>query len=148
MRQTSISAVGLFFAFVIAGCASGSGEPNEQLTSVLDDLDTGTEYTATKRCLSNFEYDTVEVLDERHLLFKDEPGGEKWLNTLRSRCPGLHRNDTLLFEKTGNRLCNLDTAEVVERFLFWRRTGPVCSLGEFHELTENQANLIREATRS
>lgn len=133
---------------LLAGCAAGGGERQERIADVLSQIDTDSDYVETKRCLSGFEYDQVEVLDDRHLLFRDSPGDELWLNRLRSRCPGLHRNDTLLFEKRGNRLCSLDRAEVVERFLFWQRTGPVCSLGEFHQLTEGQAELIREATRS
>lgn len=131
----------------LTGCAAG-GEPNEQLSRVLEGFETETDYAATERCLSSFQYDNVEVLDDRHLLFEDSPGDDVWLNTMRSRCPGLHRNDTLLFEKTSNRLCSLDTAEVIERFLFWQRTGPVCTLGDFHQLTEAQADLIREATES
>jgi hypothetical protein len=137
----------LTFVLAVAGCASGGGERDERLADVLAGLDTDTEYAATQRCLSTFEYDRVEVLDERHLLFRNAPGNDVWLNILRSRCPGLHRNDTLLFEKSGSRLCSLDRAEVIDRFLFWRRTGPVCALGEFHQLTDAQAALIREATR-
>jgi len=133
---------------LLSACAAGGGERNEQLANVLAGFDTETDYAETQRCLSGFEYDQVEVLDEQHILFRDSPGDDVWLNTLRARCPGLSRNDTLLFERTGSRLCNLDRAEVVQRFLFWQRTGPVCSLGEFHQLTEAQAELIREATRS
>ena len=146
MRTLTLATTGPLLFALVAGCATGGGEPNEQLANVLETFDTDTEYAATERCLSTHRYDSVEVLDDRHLLFRRSPGDEVWLNTLRSRCPGLNRNDTLLFEQTGSQLCNLDTAEVVDRFLFWQRTGPVCSLGQFHQLTEAQASLLREAT--
>lgn len=136
----------IVLTLMLDGCATGTGEREERVSNVLDQFDTDTDYASTERCLSSFDYDQVEVLDDQHLLFRDS--NEYWLNKLRARCPGLHRNDTLLFERTGSRLCNLDSAEVVERFLFWRRTGPVCTLGQFHELTESQAELLREALRS
>jgi hypothetical protein len=146
MRPILHLTVSTLLVLGLTGCASNDRERDQRLATVLNELDTDTEYTSTRRCLSN--YDSVEVLDDRHLLFKPATGDDLWLNTLRSRCPGLRRNDTLLFRKTSNRLCNLDSAEVIDRFLFWRRTGPVCSLGEFHQLTENQAALIRQATQS
>lgn len=137
-----------FLAFSgLTGCAAG-GQPDQELSRVLDGFDTESDYAATQRCLSSFQYDHVEILDDRHLLFEDSPGDDVWLNTLRSRCPGMHRNDTLLFDMDGNRLCSLDSAEVIERFLFWERTGPRCTLGEFHQLTEAQAELLRQATES
>ena len=143
MRLPVIAATGLF---ILGGCASAP-ERDEQVANALQQLE-GAEYAATERCLSTFQYDQVEVLDQQHLLFQSNTGQEVWLNTLRTRCPGLRDDDVLAFEMTGNRLCSLDTATVMERFLFWQRTGPTCSLGEFQELTEAQAELLREALQS
>jgi len=136
-----------FLLLVLVGCAAGGGERQQRISDALDQLTTDTEYAATERCLSTFDYDQVEVLDDRHLLFRDR--NRYWLNELRSRCPGLRRHDTLLFERRSPQLCALDTAAVVQRFLFfWQRTGPTCTLGDFHQLTEPQAALLREAMRS
>lgn len=143
MRVPAIVAAG---AFVIGGCASDP-ERDQRMTRALQQLE-GADYAATERCLSTFEYDQVEVLDQQHLLFESNTGQELWLNTLRTACPGLREDDVLAFEMTGNRLCSLDTATVMERFLFWQRTGPTCSLGEFQQLTEGQAELVREALES
>jgi hypothetical protein len=89
----------------------------------------------------------VEILDDRHLLFQGTQRDQVWLNILQNRCPGLRRHDTLVFRMTGNRLCSLDTAEVViDPPRLWRRSGPSCSLGEFHRLTEEQVRLLRQAT--
>jgi hypothetical protein len=142
MRRNLAGCVPLLL-LALAGCAAGGGERQQRISDALEQLTTDTEYADTKRCLSSLAYDQIEVLDDRHLLFRDR--NEYWLNELRSRCPGLTRNDTLLFERRSSQLCALDSAEVVERFLFWRRTGPVCTLGEFHELTEAQAELLRRA---
>lgn len=136
----------LVLLLALTACATGGGERQQRISEALQQLTTDTDYAATERCLSSFDYDQVEVLDDQHLLFRTR--NQFWLNELRSRCPGLHRNDTLLFERRGSRLCTLDRAEVIERFLFWRRSGPVCTLGEFHRLTEPQAALLREALQS
>ncbi len=147
MRPLQRTTVVFVFAFGMSSCTtSGGAQQDHQLASVLKDMDSGTQYAATRRCLSSHDYDTVEVLDDQHILFKDKPGNDYWLNTLRSKCAGLNRHDTLLFEKSNNQVCNLDTAEVTEHFLFWHRTGPVCTLGKFNQLTESQAALIENAT--
>ncbi len=138
---TTLAAVAL-----LGGCAT-SPERNEQVSNALERLEDA-EYAATERCLSTFQYDQVEILDGRHLLFESNTGDDVWLNTLRQSCPGLRRDDVLAFEMNGNRLCSLDTATVMERFLFWQRSGPTCSLGEFQELTDAQASLLREALES
>lgn len=131
-------------ALAAVGCA-GSPERNAEVADALARVEGSGEYADTERCLSTTRYDSVDILDEQHLLFAGNGPDEVWLNTLRSRCPGLHRNDVLAFEMNGTRLCSLDSATVVQRFLFWQRTGPTCTLGEFHELTDAQASLIREA---
>ncbi len=145
MRANLLTVAAALMAIGLASCSSGGGQRNERLSSVLKDMDTGTQYAATKRCLSTFEYDNTEVLDDQHILFTSDRGSHVWLNTLRSQCSGLKRRDTLLFKKTGDQLCNLDTVEAVHPFLFWQRTGPVCTLGRFNQLTPNQAELIRQA---
>ncbi len=143
MRTLTAATFAFVSVVVLGGCASGPSVPDERLSTALGQLDAGTGYADTKRCLATFEYDSMEILDDQHLLFKDR--NEVWLNKLRSRCPGLRRDDVLAFDMRGDRLCSLDTATVVDRFLFWRQSGPTCALGEFQQLTEPQAALLREA---
>lgn len=129
----------------LSACAGSSPDRGPQISAALDELQSREDYARTERCLSTHQYRSVEVLDENHLLFTGTSRDRLWLNKLRSRCPGLRRNDTLAFEVRNNRLCNLDTATVVDHFLFWERTGPTCSLGDFQQLTPAQAELLREA---
>lgn len=131
-------------ALLLTACASGPTDRGADMAAALQQVQTE-DYAGSERCLSPNRYATVEVLDDQHLLFEGRSGGEVWLNTLRNRCPGLRPDDVLAFELHGNRLCALDTATVMERFLFWRRTGPTCSLGEFQKLNEGQAQLVRDA---
>ncbi|MEQ8860084.1 MAG: DUF6491 family protein [Pseudomonadales bacterium] len=146
MRAPRLVCATSLAGILLAGCASGPARPDAQLSAALDQLDAQNEYATTKRCLGTFEYDSVEILDDQHLLFEK---GDKsvWLNKLRSRCPGLRADDILAFDMRSNRLCSLDSATVIDRFLLWRRSGPTCSLGEFQELTAPQASLLREAMK-
>lgn len=127
-----------------AGCAGGPAPDRQRMESALQQLDADS-YAATENCLSSVEYDTVEVLDEQHMLFQGTGKDDVWLNQLRQRCPGLREDDTLAFDMQGDRLCSLDTVTVVNHFMFWRRTGPTCALGKFNKLTDAQAGLVRQA---
>jgi hypothetical protein len=113
------------------------------LTTPLESED----YVEAERCLSTYQYRSVEVLDDQNVLFKG-PGDKAWLNQLRHRCIGLRRNDTLRFEMRDNRLCNLDTFEGVDSFFrLWNRTSATCSLGNFQPVTPEQVEAIRAAIR-
>lgn len=130
---------------LITACASGTPPPEPAAPPVLDQLTTDTRYTSSQRCLSTFAYDSVEVLDDRHLLFSNAAGTELWINELRNRCRALARNAALAFDMRGNRVCSLDTARVLAQVVFGRPIGPTCSLGEFEQLTAAQVEIIRRA---
>lgn len=133
------------FAVLIAGCASNGSERQARVASALDEIEGANAYADTEQCLPTYRYDSVEILDDKHLLFEDRNGKDVWLNELRAACPGLRPRDTLAFQMRGSSLCKLDRAEVIERILFWQRTGASCSLGEFHELTEAQTSTVKQA---
>lgn len=140
-----VAAVSIAAAGSITSCASEPSAPDSNELPVLERLTTDTRYTPTQRCLSTFEYDSIEVLDDRHLLFSNAAGTKAWINMLRNRCAALGRNATLSFEMRGNRVCSLDTARVLARFVYGNQIGPTCSLGEFEEVTAAQVEVIRRA---
>lgn len=144
IRSLTLAVTAAATMALLTGCAGNPSPRDERLSATLAQL-SETDYVASKRCLGTFEYDSIEILDDQHVLFKDR--NDVWLNKLRARCPGLRRNDVLAFDMRGSRLCSLDTATVLDRFLFWQRSGPTCALGEFQQLTEPQAQLLREAMR-
>lgn len=131
-------------ALFVCGCA-GAGAPDQAPVTAEQALTTTSNYGSTERCLSSFEFDAVQVLDDRHVLFLDGNGGEVWLNTLRARCPGLSPRDTLAFRMMGSRLCSLDLAEVMGYGPVAQGMGPSCTLGEFQRLSPAQARMIHDA---
>lgn len=100
-----------------------------------------------KRCLRTVDYDSVDVLDDRHVLFRG-PHDRIWLNVLRSRCGGLSSNTTLLFNLRSTNICDLDTFTGVHAFFrFWQRETATCALGTFHPVTAEQVEMIERALR-
>lgn len=150
MYRTLLSATaGLL---LVAGCAGNPAPTPEQQQQVAEEIETiltqplaDEEYAESVRCLPTSRYNSVEVLDSKHVLFKGT-GGRMWLNTLRTRCIGLRRRDVLKFELRNNQACNLDTFVTIDRTgRTWMETSASCALGNFAPVTEDQVALIKAA---
>jgi hypothetical protein len=116
--------------------------PPPTVEEVLASSMTDADYGKPQRCLQTSQYESIEVLDKKHLLFEGR-GGKYWLNTLRLECPGLRRDEVLQLDLTTNRVCNLDTvtAIAVRRF-YIDRVSATCSLGEFQPIPKEQAEFL------
>ena len=102
---------------LLGGCAGDATKPDyeaqeESIDQILTQPLAENEYAEQVRCLATYTYNSVEILDSRHVVFKG-PGGRYWLNRLRNRCLGLRRNDTLKFELRTSQICDLDTFEAI-----------------------------------
>ncbi len=140
-------------AIAVAGCAASEPTPEQQarqaekqeaIDEILSEPLAADEYASQERCLSTHLYRGVEVIDDEHVLFRGS-NGRYWLNTLRSRCLGLRRNDTLRFELRENRVCDLDSFESVDLSGFVMRASGTCTLGTFAEVTAEQVESIKAA---
>jgi len=141
-------------AAVLGGCASSDAveERKAKEAATQESVDQilaaplGAEaYAKTERCLSTAQYDSVEILDDRHVLFKGI-GKRVWLNELRSRCVGLDPRSTPVIRLRDSQLCDLDTFQGVDSTMgMWTRSSATCSLGKFTVITPEQAKAIRAA---
>ena len=138
-------------AAALAACASDPAQTAAEQQQVAEQIDTiltqplGEEdYGGGERCISTSLYDSVEVLDTRHVLFKGR-GERLWVNTLRSNCVGLRKRDVLQFDIRGSQICNLDTFTAVTNTFGWQRTSATCSLGDFAPVTAEQVAMIEAA---
>ena len=131
--------------------AIGAEAADEAETDQVDALDIETilseiakpdDYRESSNCLRVREYRTVEILDERHLLFRGK--NKMWLSGLRHRCPSLRPNQILVFERQGATLCDTDKVSGRDRSMpgIWRGS---CLLGRFSEIDEQQAFALKEA---
>lgn len=139
---------------MLTGCAGSGPSPEQQaaqakaqetLDQILAAPLSSEEYSKTERCISTFEYDTMEVLDDQHVIFEGR-GDRVWLNTLRNRCIGLRRDSVPVIRLRDSQLCDLDTFQARDSMLgVWTRTSATCSLGTFSRITPEQADTIRAA---
>lgn len=116
------------------------GPNGDALAGVVPNLKTS-DYVTTENCLSTRDYDSVEVVADRYLIFMDHD--KVWVNELSHRCPTLGTSDAIAFDLHDNRVCRLDTVSGIDRRLFGWDRGPMCVLGEFKQVTAAQAALMK-----
>ena len=146
----------LLLALLVAGCAGSAPTPEQEaaqaaaietIDQILNTPLESEDYGGSMRCLSTHNYHSVEILDDRHVLFKGT-GDRLWLNQLRNRCIGLRPNSTPIFRLRDSQLCNMDTFEGMDSLLgVYNRTAAVCSLGSFTPVTREQAEGIKAALK-
>lgn len=91
--------------------------------------------SAPERCVSLNRVNRTEVIDDRTLIFHMRGGGI-YLNYLERECPRLAAEERFAYSPTGNRLCNVDSITVLERWGFGFTRGFTCQLGDFHPISE------------
>lgn len=89
-------------------------------------------------CISTNRIRDTDVVDERTIVFRLR-GGEYFSNILERDCPGLDRHERFMHETRGGRLCDIDTITVLEQWAGRISQGFTCSLGQFHPITEIEA---------
>ncbi len=149
-----MASVALLF---VAGCAASPLDEQRRLDQQADiaeilgyPLDP-LEYGEPSRCLSDTAYRSYRALDDQHMLFKGV-GNRIWVNTLRSRCPGLRADDTLIVQKLGGaRICKFDKFQVADwfgRHPLEATTGIECMFGDFQPISEQQLEEIEAVLNS
>lgn len=158
-------------ALLLAACAAAppAGEESvpleEDLATILSQPLDAEEYGDSRRCMSTVALRNFEPLGDRYVLFKG-PGGQLWLNELRTRCPELRSGSALAFDsRSGMQVCGSDRFVVRDWFsrpVDWRSpwyraspwdagrldrrgAGMRCTLGDFKPVSEAQVEAIRAA---
>jgi len=90
------------------------------------------------QCVSTNRIRRTRAVDDQTILFYMR-GRAIYQNILPRDCPRLKSYNRFMYETVGGRLCSTDTIRVLEHF--GSRLDPVwtCRLGEFHPVTEFEA---------
>ncbi|HLT89322.1 MAG TPA: DUF6491 family protein [Woeseiaceae bacterium] len=88
-------------------------------------------------CVNLRQVDRIQIMDEQHILFRLH-GGKMYTNHLLSRCPGLRRDDTIMYRTTLNQLCHLDMFTILRNIGGGFMPGATCAFGRFHPTTEEE----------
>lgn len=102
------------------------------------------DYQDSQLCIAPRDLNTIEVLDERLVLFLGRRG-EIWLNQLDSRCRGLEPEMVLDLRSYGGNFCRLDRFRAAPRFNAFLYVTAECRLGAFETITEPHAEALRAA---
>lgn len=96
-----------------------------------------------QQCLSTSSIDRTRVLDDRTILFFMR-GKRIYRNYLPRKCPGLEREQRIMYKTQGSRLCDIDTITVLEEWGGRLTPGFTCPLGSFVPITaEEVEDLMR-----
>jgi len=128
------------------GCASQqSTVPTNEISGLAATFLTINElpFADTTVCLPTQRYRQVEVVNENRLLFSGT-NDRYWLNELKTSCPLLDTGETMMFELSGNRLCEFDSVRSVDLNIWYWSNSPPCILGVFKRLTAEQAALLQQ----
>lgn len=96
------------------------------------------------QCVRVTNIDAIDIVNDRTLIFRMR-GDEVYRNDLPHSCPGMRRNDTLMYRTSVGQLCNVDIITVLEDWGFGFAPGASCGLGMFHPITEEIADEMLRA---
>jgi hypothetical protein len=83
-----------------------------------------------QRCVIVSSIDQTEAVDNQTIIFHMR-GRAVFRNQLPRECPGLERENRIMYETRTSRLCSNDTITVLEDLGIGLRRGFTCRLGEF-----------------
>jgi hypothetical protein len=138
--------------FADSGDAAAPPTPlDAQIDFILDHPLPESDYSQSDRCVYVNDYEAIEVLDSRRLLFRGRRGSF-WLNQLRSECLGLTRDGVLILEGRNRSICDMDSFRSVPRRAVVQMSDLTnaqfamnCMLGHFEAISEAQAMVLRDA---
>jgi hypothetical protein len=130
---STIAATCLAAWLVLAGAQDDASERRARTDESID--------RTPQKCISNTRIRTTEILDDRTILFYLR-GGRVYRNFLDQECPGLERSGRFITQTQTSRLCDTDNLTVLDQFGSRFDPGFTCRLGEFHPITEEEAELM------
>jgi hypothetical protein len=119
-------AAAAFMLLALAGCA-GRGSLDERETNALERQLAERTAGEPRRCVPAIQAVSLSAVDQRTVVY-DTPG-TLYVSRLRSECPGLRPDSTIVIEAYGDQYCANDRIRALEPGS--RIPGPICLLGEF-----------------
>ncbi len=138
MQRIEFSLSAILFCFLAAGVSVAQDDTGDEEARERDMDD--------KQCVRVQDIENIDIVDARTLIFHMR-NDEVYQNDLPHACPGLKRNDTLMYRSSVGQLCNIDIVTVLEDWGFGFAPGASCGLGMFHPITEQIAGELLQQDR-
>jgi hypothetical protein len=94
-----------------------------------------------RNCINVSRIRSTKVVDDSSILFYMS-GKTVYHNILPRQCRGLSRENRFSYRISGNTLCQLDSIRILYDSGFGLEEGLSCGLGYFHEVTEEDIEII------
>lgn len=88
-------------------------------------------------CVRISDIEDIDVVNDRTLVFRMRTG-KSYRNDLPRVCPGLSRDDTLMYRSSIGQLCDIDIVTVLDDWGFGFSPGVSCGLGMFSPIDEEE----------
>ena len=95
----------------------------------------------SERCIRVSAITRTRVVSDEAVLFYVR-GRKVYLNTLRSRCRGLYREERFSYEASAGRLCERDRIRILQDSGFGIQEGRSCALGRFAPVSREDIEQI------
>jgi len=127
----------------------GADEEDLSVEEILTREPQAEDYGGRERCISSYRIRSTEVLDDRHIALKISKD-EYYLVQFEYRCPGLRRNEPVIYERQGSgRLCVFDKIRPTYDYgLGGLSTGAPCSIPGFELITKEQLLVLKDALKA
>ena len=132
---------------LLASCTSVPSVPDGKtlkMNALMNEIADG--YAEVRACLPRAQFRSIEIIDERHLLFRGR-ANQAWINKFQRPCHGLRRNDSLRLELRSTGACKTNVVSVNKRAQSWKHE-QTCNLGEFKAIPPGYVRRIDELLRS
>ncbi len=109
--------------------------------SLAEEEDEAEEEYNTLRCVHANRIRNTKVVDDLRILFYMR-GGSDYVNILPRQCRGLSREGRFSYRVSANTLCKQDSIRILRYGATSFEEGNSCRLGFFHEVTEEDIEMI------
>lgn len=103
------------------------------------------DYRDEQSCLRRREIDSIEIIDESHVVFRGRVKKRVWVNQFSHPCVGLRRDMVVTTRARTGSICRLDAIDARPRAASPFEPAVRCYLGGFVAIDEMQVDAIRRA---
>ena len=101
--------------------------------------------TPQKLCLGLMQIDSIDILDNRNIVFKMD-NGEYYLNQLPYTCGSLYKDKAIMYKTTLSELCNVDIITVLNNIGGGYMSEGSCGLGKFKPISKAEYGAMKHNT--
>ena len=114
------------------------------METILNTTSEKSAYIDERRCIQSARIREVEVLDDRHLIFRMSRD-QYYLVQFDRRCPTMNRYSTIAYESSGSRVCALDSIHPINGFAGVGGSFMIsCQIPGFQAIDPAQLSLLRD----